>query len=57
MAPTAKPKRTPFSISLPPDLATKLTAEADARMVAPSWLVEKALAAFLPTLPPLDLAE
>ena len=36
-------KRTAVSCSLPPDLAARLHAESDARLVAPSYLVEKGL--------------
>lgn len=54
MPPTQKPKRTALSISLPPDLATKLQQEADTRLVNPSLLVERAVRAFLPTLPTMD---
>lgn len=49
-----KAKRTPFSISLPPDLAAQLTHEAETRMLNPSLLVERAIAAYLPTLPKLE---
>ena len=49
-----KPKRAQRSISLPPALDEKLQAEADARLLNPSLLVERALAAYLPSLPSLD---
>lgn len=48
-----KIKRTALSISLPPDLAARLAKEADARLVNASLLVEKAVAAYLPTLSPI----
>lgn len=53
MPKATKPKRTSLSVSLPPDLAAKLQGEADARMLNASLLVERAVAAYLPTLPPL----
>lgn len=54
MPPSTKPKRVAIACSLPPDLAAKLQREADERMLAPSLLIEKAVAAFLPTLPSLN---
>lgn len=55
MPATPKPRRVPLSVSLPPDLSAKLLHEAEQRYIAPTLLVERALLAFLPTLPPLDL--
>lgn len=49
-----KPKRTQRSISLPPALDAKLQTEADERMINASLLVERAVAAYLPTLPSLN---
>jgi predicted transcriptional regulator len=49
-----KPKRTSLSVSLPPELAAKLQSEAYDRMLNPSLLIEHALKAYLPTLPPLN---
>lgn len=46
--------RTSKSYSLPNDLLEELEVQAGARLVAPSMIVEKALRAFLPTLPSLD---
>ena len=54
MPKVAKPKRTSLSISLPPELGARLVQEADARMLNTSLLVERAVAAYLPTLPPLN---
>lgn len=54
MTPTAKVKRVPMSISLPPELGARLVREAESRLLNPSLLVEKAVAAYLPTLPPID---
>lgn len=50
----SKPKRMQMSISLPPELGARLAREAQARLLNPSLLVEKAVAAFLPTLPPIE---
>jgi hypothetical protein len=47
------PKREPISATLPPDIYEQLMAETDQRMISHSILIEKALRAFLPTLPPL----
>lgn len=41
-----KPKRVAKNISLPPDLAKRLDTEAEARLLNPSLLVEKALSHF-----------
>lgn len=49
-----KPKRAQRSVTLPPALDEKLQAEADARLLNPSLLVERALAAYLPLLPNMD---
>ena len=49
-----KPKRQSRSVTLPPALDAKLQEEANARLINPSLLVERALAAYLPTLPPID---
>lgn len=54
MTPPSKSKRIALSVSLPPDLASRLTREADERVLAPSVLVEKALKQYLAALPPLD---
>lgn len=54
MPTTSKPKRMSLSISLPPELAARLQREADQRLIAPSLLVEKALAPYLAALPPID---
>lgn len=43
MPPTSKPKRVPFSISLNPDIATRLQHESDERLLNPAVLVEKGL--------------
>lgn len=51
-----KAVRSQRSVTLPPALNTKLQQEADTRMINPSLLVERALAAYLPTLPPLETA-
>lgn len=51
---TPKPKRSQRSVTLPPALDAKLQEEADARLLNPSLLVERALAAYLPTLPNMD---
>lgn len=40
---TSKPKRQSLSISLPPDMATRLQRESDARILAPSVLIERAV--------------
>lgn len=50
----AKPTRAQRSVTLPPSLNDKLQAEADSRLLNPSLLVERALAAYLPTLSPLS---
>lgn len=55
MGTPANQKRIAIACTLPPDLADRLKGEADARMIHTSLLIEKAVAAFLPTLPPLDL--
>lgn len=52
-----KPKRAQRSISLPPALDAKLQTEADGRLLNASLLVERALAAYLPTLPILASAD
>ena len=54
MTTQSKPKRIARSVTLPPALDEKLQAEADARLLNPSLLVERALAAYLPSLPSLD---
>lgn len=38
-----KPKRVPFSISLSPEMATRLQRESDERLLNPAILVEKGL--------------
>jgi predicted transcriptional regulator len=43
-----------MSITLRAETARKLRAEADARMVAPSKIVQAAVERFLAELPPLD---
>lgn len=43
MPKNTRPKRTPIGASLPPELALRLQAEADARVLAPSVLIEKSL--------------
>lgn len=48
-------KRASMSLSLPAELKKKLYAEAEARVLNPSVLVEKALEKYLPTLPPLNV--
>lgn len=55
MSTAPKAKRAQRSVSLSPHVDAMLQKEADARMLHPSVLVEKALAAWLPTLPPVDL--
>lgn len=55
--PSTKPKRTSMSVSLPPELASKLQSEAESRLLNASLLVERALAAYLPTLPPMNGTE
>jgi hypothetical protein len=40
-----KPKRTSVGCTLPPPMADRLHRESDARLVAPSFLIEKALTA------------
>lgn len=45
-----KPKRVAKNISLPPDLAKRLDTEAEARLLNPSLLVEKALERFFEAL-------
>lgn len=52
-----KPKRAQRSVTLPPALDEKLQAEADARLLNPSLLVERALSVYLPTLPNMDPGE
>lgn len=54
MGTPANQKRVAVACTLPPDLAARLNSEANARMLHTSLLIEKAVAAFLPTLPPLD---
>ena len=55
MPPTLnRPKRVAIGVSLPPTLAEALQRESDDRMIAPSLLVEKAVAAYIPTLPPMS---
>ena len=46
-----KAKRTSISCTLPEALAAQLQLEADTRMLAPSLLIERAVAAYLPNLP------
>lgn len=46
-------KRRQVSGTIDGDLADRLAAEADARFVSPSWLIEAALRDFLPRLPAL----
>lgn len=50
-----KVKRVSRSISFPEKLSNELEKEAEARMISPSVLVEKAVERFLPTLPKIDL--
>lgn len=45
-----KPTRKTMSVTLDEGIFNDVQAKADARMVAPSLLVQKALEAFLPTL-------
>lgn len=44
----------PITVSIDADLADKLDQVADERMVGKALLVEKALKAYLPTLPPVE---
>jgi hypothetical protein len=48
-----KPKRESIGCTLSPELAKQLHHEADSRMISPSILIENALMAYLPSLPPL----
>lgn len=52
-----KTKRAQRSISLSPAVDAHLQREADVRVLNPSVLVERALAAYLPKLPTLDPQE
>lgn len=58
MAPTPKslkPKRVSVGVSLPPEMAERLSREATARLLAPSVLVEKAVAMLFVSLDrPID---
>lgn len=49
-----KPKRAQRSVTLPPALDAILQTEADARLLNPSLLVERALTMYLPLLPSMD---
>lgn len=51
--PSPKPKRAQRSVTLPEALDAQLQHEADERMLNASIIVERALAAYLPTLPEL----
>lgn len=55
--PTPKAEKVPritTSVTLPAELAVKLRSEADERLVSPSLIVQRALEAYLPTLPSPD---
>lgn len=50
-----KVERESVSFSLPKTMVATLRAEADTRIVSPSLLAEKAIAAYLPTLPAVNV--
>lgn len=50
----AKPEKAGLSVRLPSALVEQVRQEADDRVVSPAVLVQKALEAYLPTLPALD---
>lgn len=49
---TQKRHNASIHLRIPSDLAARLTAEAEARMVSTTFLVVRALEALLPALPP-----
>lgn len=53
---TSSPSRSSVTLSIRKDLADQLDQVSEERMVGKAMLVEKALDAFLPTLPPLQAA-
>lgn len=53
---TSSPTRSSVTLSIRKDLADQLDQVSEERMVGKAMLVEKALDAFLPTLPPLQSA-
>lgn len=56
MPKSSRPKRTTLSVSLPPDMAARLSAESEARILAPSVLVERSLGLLFTSFdtPPLN---
>lgn len=47
--------RLPLNVRIPPALHERLKAEAEARLVSPSLIVEKALEAFIAKMRPIDV--